>query len=153
MFVTSTINREGLFGIITYINGIKEQTLVDNYFPCKTQKPIFSRANGKELWVMIIEKVWAKIHQSFERIITGQSYEVFRDLLGAPSFYVKTNEDDILDILKRAFSKEYIMTATSSPTKQDTDNLMLKSILNLHSYSLLKYEKVTDREGMEQDLV
>ena len=74
---------------------------------------------------------------------------MFRDLLGAPSFYVKTNEDDILDILKRAFSKEYIMTATSSPTKQDTDNLMLKGILNLHSYSLLKYEKVTDREGME----
>ena len=103
MFVDSKINREGLFGVITYINGVKEQTLIDNYFPCKTQKPIFSRANGKELWVMIIEKVWAKIHQSYERIITGQSYEVFRDLLGAPSYYVKTNEDDILDTLKRAF--------------------------------------------------
>ena len=41
------------------------------------------------------------------------------------------------------------MTATSSPTKKDTENLMLKGILNLHSYSLLKYQQVTDREGNE----
>jgi hypothetical protein len=69
---------------------------------------------------------------------------VFRDLLGAPSFYVKTNEDDILETLKKAFDKDFIMTATSSPTKKDTECLMQKGILNLHSYSLLRYQLVTD---------
>jgi len=53
---------------------------------------VFSRANGKELWVMILEKVWAKLHKSYENIASGQPYEVFNDILGAPAFYYKTNE-------------------------------------------------------------
>jgi hypothetical protein len=60
-----------LFGIWTFINGEKKQVLLDSYFPCKAQKPVFSRAKGKELWVMLIEKAWAKGHGSYERIITG----------------------------------------------------------------------------------
>jgi predicted nucleic acid-binding Zn finger protein len=71
MFVDTEVNKHGVFGIWVYINGEKKQVLVDNYFPCKSQKPVFSRAKGKELWVMLIEKVWAKIHGSYERIIQG----------------------------------------------------------------------------------
>ena len=65
MFVTSEINKEGVYGIWTYINGEKKQVLVDSYFPCKSEKPVFTRAKGKELWVMILEKAWAKIHKSY----------------------------------------------------------------------------------------
>lgn len=74
-----------------YINGEKKQVLIDAYFPCKNQKPVFSRAKGKELWVMIIEKVFAKIHGSYSNIISGQSYEAMRDLTGAPAYYLKIN--------------------------------------------------------------
>jgi len=62
MFVSDKVIREGIFGIYTYFGGERKQVVVDNFFPCKSQKPVFSRAHGKELWVMIIEKAWAKIH-------------------------------------------------------------------------------------------
>lgn len=44
----------------------------------------FSRANGKEMWVIILEKAWAKIHGSFERISGGDTVNAVRDLIGAP---------------------------------------------------------------------
>ena len=69
MFETNTNPKEGIFGVWVYTNGERQQVLVDNYFPCKSQKPVFSRANGKELWVMILEKVYAKINKSYANII------------------------------------------------------------------------------------
>jgi len=44
-----------------------------------------SRAKGNELWVILIEKAFAKLHGSYERIIGGLSHEALRDLTGAPA--------------------------------------------------------------------
>jgi hypothetical protein len=35
MFVNHSINKEGLFGVWTYMNGEKRQVLLDSYYPCK----------------------------------------------------------------------------------------------------------------------
>ena len=39
---------------------------VDDYFPCRPGKglPVFSQANGPELWVLLLEKAYAKVHGS-----------------------------------------------------------------------------------------
>jgi calpain-15 len=50
--------------------------------------PKFSKGNGPELWVIIMEKVWAKIHGSYDRIVSGSVYTTLRDLTGAPGFYI-----------------------------------------------------------------
>ena len=44
---------------------------MDDYFPCYNGEPAFSKANGDEMWVLILEKVWAKLHGSYERIEAG----------------------------------------------------------------------------------
>lgn len=46
---------------------------------------------------------------------TGQTYEVFHDLLGAPSFYYKTNDNNIWKILLDGEKKNFIMAATALP--------------------------------------
>jgi calpain-15 len=50
--------------------------------------PKFSKGNGPELWVIIFEKAWAKIHGSYDRIESGTVYLTLRDLTGAPGFSV-----------------------------------------------------------------
>jgi calpain-15 len=51
--------------------------LVDDYFPCypdghpSAPGPCFSRTKGHELWVLILEKAWAKLHGSYQNIISG----------------------------------------------------------------------------------
>lgn len=49
---------------------------------------------------MILEKAWAKIHGSYERIVSGMSKEVMRDLTGAPSYEYETNEQGLFEKLE-----------------------------------------------------
>ena len=65
--------------------------MVDNYIPCRRDQngmysPCFSTANGNELWVIILEKAFAKLHGDYVRIIGGLSHETFRDITGAPGY-------------------------------------------------------------------
>lgn len=147
MFITSEVNREGVFGITCYKNGTKQQVVVDNYFPCRTQKPVFSRSKCKELWVMILEKCWAKLHGSYDKIFQGQAYEVFRDLLGAPSYYHKTNEDNIWDILIDANDHKYITVATAYPNQFETQQQESTGIIVLQNLCVKQICYVQSSEG------
>lgn len=59
---------------------------MDDQFPCSIRggDPIFSRARGPELWVLILEKAYAKIYGTYEKIEAGSSGEALVDLTGAP---------------------------------------------------------------------
>jgi calpain-15 len=65
-------------------DGEWKEIIVDDWLPVKNGEPIFSRANGPELWVLILEKVWAKLHGSYHAIESGLAVTAFRDLTGAP---------------------------------------------------------------------
>lgn len=65
--------------------------MLDDHFPCsKDGTPAFSRANGPELWVLLLEKAYAKVYGSFENIEGGNPAVALRDLTGAPY----ENQDD-----------------------------------------------------------
>ena len=102
---------------------------------------------------MIMEKVWAKLHGSYSKIMAGQSYEVYRDLLGAPSFYHKTNEDYIWEKVYSGYQNEFIMSATSYPNDMDLVNLENTGIIALQSYSILRIAIVPDSNGSQVRLI
>jgi len=74
-------------------NGEAKEVVVDEYFPSDEDGPCFSKANGNELWVLIMEKCWAKLHGSYERIEAGFSHNVMTDLTGAPAFDLDIEEE------------------------------------------------------------
>lgn len=45
--------------------------VLDDYIVTKSGTPAFTKSNGSELWVLLLEKAWAKIHGSFHRIVSG----------------------------------------------------------------------------------
>jgi calpain-15 len=84
---------------------------MDDYIPCKWNKPVFTRANGNELWVLFLEKAWAKIHGSYDRIKWGQAHLTMRDLTGAPGYqYVIETEKDMFEKIVDADAKEYLIS-------------------------------------------
>ena len=84
-----------MFGIKMCKNGETQTILIDNYVACDpNDEPCFSKGNGPELWVILLEKAWAKIHGSYERIIGGQAHLTFRDLVGAPSYEIQSSDPD-----------------------------------------------------------
>jgi hypothetical protein len=59
---------------------------MDDYVPCKYEKPTFIRAHGNELWCIMMEKAYAKLHGCYDRISGGWPHHAMTDLTGAPAY-------------------------------------------------------------------
>jgi hypothetical protein len=67
---------------------------VDDFFPCYPGGgPIFSRNNENELWVLILEKAYAKLHGCYTALRSGFVHEALIDLTGAPCKVFKLQDD------------------------------------------------------------
>jgi len=59
---------------------------IDDLFPCyPLATPIFSSSHGNELWVLLLEKAYAKLHGSYFALRNGYPHEAFLDLTGCPT--------------------------------------------------------------------
>lgn len=98
----------------------------------------------KELWTIIMEKAWAKVHGSYERINGGCSMTTIRDLTGAPGdLYQLDDEDvdpeDVWEKLYDADKKNYILTAVTMKNPA-CDILPPVGLVPEHTYSLIRVE-------------
>lgn len=137
-------------------NGEAKEVVIDDYFPCQFGEPCFSKANGNELWVLILEKVWAKLHGSYERIEAGFAHNVMTDLTGAPSFDLDIESEGPEEVWKRLVvseKKNYIMAASAGSTEASADALQELGLVAQHSYGLLKACEITDMFGDKVKLV
>lgn len=73
LFVTRSANPLGCYAMWICHDGEWSLIKLDDSFPCnKTSgEPSFSRANGDELWVMLLEKCYAKIFGNYAVIEAG----------------------------------------------------------------------------------
>ena len=103
IFLTQTINEAGCYAVQLYINGERRTVVVDDYFPydSATETWAFSQPSRvdntrlSEIWVLVLEKAWAKLHGSYERIEAGFAENVLRDLTGAPTEVIETNDETL----------------------------------------------------------
>ena len=71
------------------------------------------------MWVLLLEKAYAKIHGSYAAIESGYPNLAFRDLTGAPSeWFGNTNVNDTWKYLVANFNKGFLMVATSKRNKK-----------------------------------
>jgi calpain-15 len=54
IFETTEVSTYGIYGVWLFIDGLWKNIVVDEVFPCHNKKPVFSRNNSNELWVMIL---------------------------------------------------------------------------------------------------
>jgi calpain-15 len=86
LFITKETNEEGLYRLKVCKNGEWQEVVVDDYFPCfPNGAPIFSKGNGNEMWVLLLEKMYSKIHGSYKNIVGGSPHEAMMDLTGCPT--------------------------------------------------------------------
>mmetsp|Transcript_23375 Transcript_23375/g.64260 ORF Transcript_23375/g.64260 Transcript_23375/m.64260 type:complete len:740 (+) Transcript_23375:2140-4359(+) len=85
----------GLYRLRLNKHGQWRELVVDDFFPCRPGSgPVFSQAHGPELWVLLLEKAYAKLHGSYLALRSGMCYEGLADLTGAPCLYRRLDEED-----------------------------------------------------------
>jgi len=86
LFLTQEVNPEGVYFLRFCKDGEWVTVAVDDYFPCFPMgEPMFSRAHGAELWVLLLEKAYAKLFGNYYALRAGISGEGLLDLTGCPT--------------------------------------------------------------------
>jgi calpain-15 len=104
LFVTKTKNKEGVYRIKFCKNGEWVEVTVDDYFPClPCSGPLFSRANGNEMWVLLLEKAYAKLHGNYFTLRGGFANEGMIDLTGCPSSTYDFQTDKVKALIENGW--------------------------------------------------
>ena len=150
LFLSDTINSSNVFGIKLCIDGLWEEIVIDDNFPCDGKKkvPCFSSGNVNSLWVLIMEKCYAKAYGSYHKIEGGIPEHAMRDLTGAPTVTLDNSNESLLTTLKEACEKKWIITASAGETDASKDLLREVGLIPMHAYTILEVQEFT----IENDL-
>ncbi|EKX32896.1 hypothetical protein GUITHDRAFT_120920 [Guillardia theta CCMP2712] len=151
---------QGMFGVKFFLNGKWVTVLIDDRFPCVRRGslwyPIFcgfkdhsgQEVNTKELWPLVFEKAWAKLHLSYEATAGGLTADTTNYLTGGTVQSISLDEPD------KAWS---IAFAALYPDESGKDNSCFLScsvrsdapgnpqsmgLVDGHAYSVLKMAEV-----------
>jgi len=159
-FETKEVTPDCKYVINFCICGENRKVVIDDYFPCRegTDKPCFSHAHGNELWVMLLEKAWAKINGSYERIVEGDACEALRAITGAPCIRyshtrggqkVDSELEKIWSEIEYGDNRNFIMCANAGGVGDGTkdgasdESFREVGLISSHSYSLVEAHTVS----------
>ncbi len=140
-FRLNIFNKYGYYEIILFIDGEWQIVFIDDYFPFyhKARQFAFSQPNCNEMWVMLIEKAWAKINGGYTNIIGGNVDDSFKALTGFPTerfVHKEIDKYELFNNLEQAYVQGNLLTASS---KQNIfDNI---GIVEGHAYTILFVRK------------
>lgn len=100
IFVTKDYSEQGIYELRLAKNGEWMTVIIDDYFPCyPSGGPMFSRSNGNELWVLLLEKAYAKVHGGYKTLTGGLPYEALIDLTGSPTTCLSFKDEKVQSMI------------------------------------------------------
>lgn len=86
LFINQKYNEFGIYQLRICKNGEWVVVTIDDYFPCSSNGgPIFCSNNGNELWAILLEKAYAKLHGNYWQLRAGFVSHGMMDLSGCPT--------------------------------------------------------------------
>ena len=142
IFRTKQVNQCGYYEIIMFIDGEWQIVIIDDFFPTSsnTGNIAFTRPNGNELWVILLEKAWAKINGGYINIIGGFSYEPLHVLssFSTKFFYIEFENDLFKKVQSNLNENNIMCISTFNIVGAEAVELERKfGIIVGHAYSLL----------------
>ena len=164
LFITEEYNEEGIYKIKIFKNGEIVVVTIDDYIPCRHNGgPLFSRSGGNELWVMLIEKAYAKIHGNYHALSSGFTNHAMIDLTGCPTVYIPFPKDtsdfeeieeeaeEIFERMLNADEEGYLISTETSGVDTITEGQgpgAGSGLVSGHAYSVIQV-----KEGLGEKLV
>ena len=157
LFKQSTKNEYGYYEIFLFIDGKRQIVIVDDYLPAfkKNKKPCYAQTKEKEIWVMLLEKAWAKVNGGYANIISGIPCEALEVLTGTGSLiYDLENldgedvEDYKYEIVKNVQLADQNNSLISCSTTSDP-NIQRVGLVEGHAYTLISFNRIETSQGKD----
>ena len=137
-FRTDEYNEECYYEIIMFLDGEWQVVFVDDYFPWSDEIDNFcyAQSHGDELWVMILEKAWAKVNGGYALINGGLVKDPLIAFTGFPSSdygHLPSQVDQLFDTIEQGTQKNTVMSVGSKPDEEIEE----KGLVLGHAYTLL----------------
>jgi len=140
-------NEEGIYCVRFWRNNRSILVIVDDYIPCSQYgKPIFGSFTGSdsrfEIWSMLVEKAFAKLHGGYDAIVGGQEAYCLQDLYGGipSSFKMQDcqNESSAWDRISQALEIGNLLGACNDTV----DTEMPEGLRKAHTYGIIKLAEI-----------
>ena len=154
--LTKEANPHGFYRVKLCRMGSWESFTLDDYFPCfPLGEPIFSQNNKNEIWVMLLEKAFAKLFGDYLSLETGDVRRALIDLTGCPTFTYRLNSEETKPkINDGSFFKDlsswneqgYLITAT---TREVPPENSIAGLIREHAYCVLRTAIANDTKLLQ----
>ena len=83
------INPKGFYTMNIYQEGLPVTITIDDFIPVfeSSEEPVFYKPKENQAWVVLLEKVWAKLCGSYGNISHKSAHDVFSTFLPAPCIH------------------------------------------------------------------
>lgn len=146
-FLTKVPNSKGYYEVILFIDGEWQIVVVDDYFPFAkgTKSYAFTGSHNNELWVLLLEKAWAKVNGGYSNIVLGHVSDAFQALTGFSYEHVKDitifTQDELWEKVKKSDDIGYIMCTGTKNEKFVTNYGLVQG----HAYTLISAKEKNDK--------
>lgn len=145
IILTKEPNNYGIYKIKLCRMGSWKTLTLDDHFPCyPLGEPIFAKNQSKEIWVLLLEKAFAKLYGGYHALENGNIKHALIDLTGCPTFTLPTSQHDETDPfdpnqlwqkLKHSNEQRYLL---SIGTKEITSQNAIAGLVKEQAYSILR---------------
>ena len=162
LFPKNKINDKGVYECNVYVHGQKIPICLDDYIPTIEEndedKIAFAGLNekSKNIWPILLEKVWAKCNNTYEDIIIGNSSEAFEFLSPAPfdTYYHNYENKNLYDLIVDSVQKGFIVVSDITDTEDSNiDYLSKMGLVTNHSYMIVDTVVLKNPNGTEVKLL
>ncbi|CAK60734.1 unnamed protein product (macronuclear) [Paramecium tetraurelia] len=141
LFQTPILNPYGIYGVWLCIQGVWKLITLDDYVPVYDDQPAFSGSDSQEMWVILLEKAWAKLFGSYANIVSGDPREVIASITGGPTWCISSDESTFIERLKQIMNsyQNYIVCAGTYSDKPESE---MMGLVRNHAYSVLNFRTI-----------
>jgi len=115
LFIAQKYNKFGIYKLRICKNGEWVVVTIDDFIPCyRNGGPMFCTATGDELWVILLEKAYAKLHGNYWQLRAGYVSHGMMDLSGCPTqkYNFPSERNDYYSI--RDYAEDFWNTITDA---------------------------------------
>jgi hypothetical protein len=137
----------GAYKVKFYKKNTWVEVLIDDRLPCYPDgRPLYGRGkNANEIWPMLLEKAYAKLHGCYENLIGGRMTYALQDLTGGAPQTIPIDPDDALLLLQMQSwaAKDTSLMGCASAHSAGIKPAVLQGIAPGHAYGVVDVKTVS----------